>query len=125
MAGSKRLYGNLEFQRPEEIDTSNWFNQRNHRGRRIGEVALMGPFDSFHTLEEAIKVSKKEGHFLDEITILNIAHGEPSKNEPAEAILLREQGVTDGRYSGIIVRRSVDKVDSYELYFNSEFRFME
>lgn len=109
---------------PETLDSSRRFLQENYKGR-IKEVTLMGSSQYFQTLEGAVEIAREEGHCLTNMTILNIVHGEPSKNEPAEAILLKENGIIDGKCTGLIVKRYSNGESYFELYTNHNgFRFI-
>lgn len=69
------------------LDSSEVLRGGNYRGT-VREVALMNPLRTFRNLENAITQAHSLGYSVTEPTIVNVLHGDPSKNEPRAVINL-------------------------------------
>ncbi len=111
-----------EFPRPLGIDSANWFNQGNYRGR-IREIIPGTSLIADMKLEDVVSRVLDSGYFLKDMCVVNLADGDSKKNEPSEAIFLFHPEKGDG----LIVKHYGSMISpvTYRFYDESNFIFIQ
>jgi hypothetical protein len=116
--------GKGRFPKPKGIDSAEWFNQGNYRGK-IREVHLGSPSVSGSDLSLLFDEVLSKGYSLNNVGIVNVSrYGGSQNNEPTAAIFLRGHNPPDrdDAREAIIVRNY--QPDEWRFYEKPNFRFM-
>lgn len=111
----------VKFVRPQGVDSSNWFNQRNYRGR-IREVRLTQRDVPPNNLSFMMSFARERGYKTFSLSIINIVHGGSPDNEPAEAVFLSKSYPNKVDNPEALIVRTSDSL--YDFYEKKYFRFI-
>ena len=94
------------------IDSSEVLRVENYM-RKVREVSLMKSEHMFTSLDSAIRNVYDMGFSFIETRIVNVVHGEPSKNEPRVALILE----SIKNVEAMIIESPDTELVPYHLYY--------